>query len=193
MSNEELYVPAVGERVEIVWLHPGDMNPSHGVGDVVTVNSVAEYNDSSDGPHLWIYATENTGCGVLCRVRPAVEAESAEDWARSRSACAAPLVAPDTIPAPPPDADDSPEVAALMTRVNEIGFEVTAELVSALEAFPPFHTAHEGYAVILEELDELWDEIKKKQSLRDPARLRKEAVQVAAMAIRFALECDGSK
>ena len=48
-----------------------------------------------------------------------------------------------------------------------------------------FNSAHEGYAVILEELDELWDEVKCNASSRDIIKMQKEAVQVAAMAIRF--------
>jgi hypothetical protein len=45
------------------------------------------------------------------------------------------------------------------------------------------HGAHEGYAVILEELDELWAEVK--AQVHNPDRMRKEALQVAAMAVRF--------
>jgi hypothetical protein len=59
--------------------------------------------------------------------------------------------------------------------------EVRAEVVRAIEKFPTFNSAHEGYAVIAEELDELWDEVK----ANSPVRARKEAVQVAAMGIRF--------
>ena len=44
--------------------------------------------------------------------------------------------------------------------------EVLTEIGAARSKFPPFHGAHEGYAVILEELDELWDEVKKHS--RDP-------------------------
>jgi transcriptional regulator with XRE-family HTH domain len=46
-----------------------------------------------------------------------------------------------------------------------------------------FASAHEGYAILLEELDELWDEIKKKHP--DQTRLREEAIQVGAMALKF--------
>lgn len=45
---------------------------------------------------------------------------------------------------------------------------------------------HEGYAILLEEVDELWTEIKAK--VIDPAKVRKEAIQVAAMALRIAAE-----
>jgi len=51
-----------------------------------------------------------------------------------------------------------------------------------------FVNQHEGYAVILEELDELWDEVKKNQKIYDLPAQRKEVIQCAAMCIRFAAE-----
>lgn len=62
------------------------------------------------------------------------------------------------------------------------------ELERARKKFPPMASAHEGYAVILEELDELWDIIKQKQSVRDYAALRKETVQLGAMVLAFLIE-----
>jgi len=44
---------------------------------------------------------------------------------------------------------------------------------------------HEGYGVILEEVDEFWNEIKS-NNLVDA---RHEAVQVGAMILRFIVEC----
>ena len=67
--------------------------------------------------------------------------------------------------------------------------EVRAELKEATLTHGSFKSAHEGYAVILEEADELWEEVKKKKSLRDRGALREEAMQVAAMAIRFMVDC----
>ena len=67
--------------------------------------------------------------------------------------------------------------------MNDILDEVFIELQHAQASYAPMHSAHEGYAILKEELDELWDEIKKKQ--HDPAKLEAEARQVAAMAIRF--------
>jgi hypothetical protein len=62
---------------------------------------------------------------------------------------------------------------------------VKDEVQRAQRKFPaPFNNAHEGYAVLLEEVDEAWDAIKK----NDIWDARKEMVQVAAMAIRFLLE-----
>jgi len=64
--------------------------------------------------------------------------------------------------------------------------EVFDEAFNASNKFPKFASEHEGYAVLAEEVDELWDAIKLNQ--KDPERLqmiRKEAIQVAAMAVRL--------
>lgn len=58
------------------------------------------------------------------------------------------------------------------------------EFKLAKEKFPDFHSYHEGYAVIQEELDELWYEIKNKPPLNNDL-IKKEAIQLAAMALRF--------
>ena len=63
---------------------------------------------------------------------------------------------------------------------------VRAEYMAAAKKFPAFHSAHEGYAVILEELDELWADVKQNNN----NNARNEAIQVAAMAIRFYLDLD---
>lgn len=49
-------------------------------------------------------------------------------------------------------------------------------------------TWHEGYGLILEELDEFWDEVKKKSSKRDRANALKELVQIAALCERVAVD-----
>jgi NTP pyrophosphatase (non-canonical NTP hydrolase) len=65
------------------------------------------------------------------------------------------------------------------------------ELVKAREKWPKFNSAHEGYGVLLEEVDELWEHVKVNQKRRDLHAMRKEAIQIAAMALRFAVEvCD---
>jgi len=48
-----------------------------------------------------------------------------------------------------------------------------------------FPNAHCGYAVILEEMDELWEHIKKKSADRDPEEMRRETAQIGAMALRL--------
>jgi len=69
--------------------------------------------------------------------------------------------------------------------------ECTAELSRAMGIHGTMRGMHEGYAVILEELDELWDEIKKRKP--NMQEVRKEAIQVAAMAMRFVAEVCGEQ
>ena len=65
--------------------------------------------------------------------------------------------------------------------------EAYREIMRAKALHPgEFPTLHHGYAVALEEVDELWDEVKKKHPNKEA--LRKEAIQCAAMFIRFAAE-----
>lgn len=63
--------------------------------------------------------------------------------------------------------------------------DITDELTRARAKFPRFHSCHEGIAVIQEEVDELWAEVKKGKGLMGNEAMRKEAIQVAAMAVRF--------
>ena len=95
---------------------------------------------------------------------------------------------------------------------NDVRVLVGKELAAANERFPQFHSAHEGYAVIQEEVDELkeatdkvigrmvslWSRVKYGN---DPERLLQmisedavnaacEAIQVAAMCKKF-LEMEG--
>lgn len=63
---------------------------------------------------------------------------------------------------------------------------VKEELARAQEAFPAMHSTHEGYAVILEELDELWEEIRAGNGATH--RGASEAIQTAAMAIRYLID-----
>lgn len=78
----------------------------------------------------------------------------------------------------------------------EKAFElVRAELDSACAKWPAMRSAHEGYAIVLEETDELWAAVQMFQKFPDADNsqwLAKEAVQVAAMALRFLIDiCDG--
>jgi len=98
-------------------------------------------------------------------------------------------------------------------NISKIADEVTEELERAESKFAPFNSAHEGYAVLLEEVDELWDVVKlnpKKiqYSLSHPdsqppnkrawqqkqhhKMMRAEAIQVAAMAMRFVKGIDNN-
>lgn len=67
--------------------------------------------------------------------------------------------------------------------------EVRAEVMRATEKFPPFNSAHEGYAVLAEEVDELWDDVKANR----PKQAVDEAIQVAAMAVRFIVDIEANR
>ena len=60
------------------------------------------------------------------------------------------------------------------------------EIEAARSKHRPINSAHEGYSVILEELDEFWEEVRKKRSERSLERMVAELVQIAAMAQRTA-------
>lgn len=64
--------------------------------------------------------------------------------------------------------------------------QIFNEFVRARQKFAPMRGPHEGYAVILEEFDEMWDAIKG----NDLAHARKECLQVAAMCLAFLLEVE---
>ncbi len=72
-------------------------------------------------------------------------------------------------------------------QVAKIVDEVVAELERATALHGPMSSPHEGYAVLQEEVNELWEEVK--ANIRDDDTMRAEAIQVAAMAIRFILDC----
>jgi NTP pyrophosphatase (non-canonical NTP hydrolase) len=62
---------------------------------------------------------------------------------------------------------------------------VLDEYERANEKYDQFTNNHEGYGVIKEEVDELWDEIKKNKGLKPNRWMKEEAVQVAAMCLKF--------
>ncbi len=66
--------------------------------------------------------------------------------------------------------------------------DIFDEVESATSSWPPFNSCHEGFAVLLEEVDELKEHVRTNQKRRDMDAMRKEAIQVAAMAVRFAIE-----
>jgi hypothetical protein len=61
---------------------------------------------------------------------------------------------------------------------------IVTEIQNARVLHKPLNSSHEAYSVILEELDEFWDEVKKKSRERDRQQMARELVQVAAMALR---------
>ena len=97
---------------------------------------------------------------------------------------------------------------------NDVRALVDKELAAANERFPQFHSAHEGYAVILEEFEEvkeqmaagerflgyMWDRIRHDSPAKNASDnlmlfaigAACEAIQVAAMCQKF-LDMEGAK
>lgn len=64
---------------------------------------------------------------------------------------------------------------------------VEAEAVEATSKHGLFRSAHEAYGVLLEEVEEFWEEVRKKRADRSRERMRAELIQVAAVAVKAAL------
>lgn len=65
--------------------------------------------------------------------------------------------------------------------------DIFEEMADASTKFPAFNSGHEGFAVLKEEVDELWKAVKLNKK-RHPERaelMRKECIRVGAMALRF--------
>ena len=70
--------------------------------------------------------------------------------------------------------------------INGFLSQVEREYYDARIKFGDFNSPHEGWGVISEELDELWDLIRANKG-RTPAT-REECIQIAAMAMAYYLE-----
>lgn len=72
--------------------------------------------------------------------------------------------------------------------------QILYEYNRADSLFGPFTCPHEGYAVILEELDETWEVIKKRTQEKNeigpnaPELMAEEVKSVGAMALRFMVD-----
>lgn len=71
------------------------------------------------------------------------------------------------------------------------------EAESAVEKFGEYNSLHEAFAVLLEEVDELWLIVKQKQyrypdpfGSRQWPEIREEAIQIAAVALRIAADAE---
>lgn len=88
----------------------------------------------------------------------------------------------------------SKEGTAVKDELQAIVRDVLIELRTATTNWPAFNSAHEAHAVLEEEVEELWAHVKTNQKRRDLAAMRREAIQVAAMAMRFAFDvCDETR
>ena len=77
-----------------------------------------------------------------------------------------------------------------MNTIEKILFDVAKELTRAMQLHGPQRSAHESYAVLLEEVDEFWGEVKKRREERHEPAMRTELIQIAAMACRAIHDLD---
>ena len=145
-----------------------------------TLNRVSA--ESASNTPDWVLAQYLLGC--LAAFNMAIQQR--ETWHGRDARPAATQEAPEGGPPVIRHEHSEPGTNAVVARLVR---EVADELRRAQAKFPRFSGPHEGYAVILEELDELWDEVRASKPGGDRAAMREEAIQVAAMALRFVHDC----
>lgn len=76
------------------------------------------------------------------------------------------------------------------TELNLRIGNILGELENAINRYPKFASAHEGYAVLLKEMTELQTAVFMKPVVKCRQKyMEREAIQVAAMALRFLIDC----
>lgn len=75
-----------------------------------------------------------------------------------------------------------------VTEVTRFVLDVRTEYVRVTERHGRLHSPHQGWAEILEELDELWEQVRQKRRNRDLDAMYTECVQIAARAMKFAID-----
>lgn len=78
------------------------------------------------------------------------------------------------------------EADSKMWMVNILMADLKSEVLKAMQKRAPIHSPHEGSSVIREEFEELWDHVKADTGRTPEAR--KEALQLAAMAVRYIVD-----
>lgn len=76
------------------------------------------------------------------------------------------------------------ETKQVAQKRTQILIDIHKETNKAYEKHGKLSSIHEAYAVLLEEVDEFWDEVKKKASKRNKKNMKKELVQIAAMCLK---------
>jgi NTP pyrophosphatase (non-canonical NTP hydrolase) len=59
-----------------------------------------------------------------------------------------------------------------------------AKDLRAKNNYGKFNSAHEAFAILYEEVDEFWEEVRKKKAVRSKANMKEELIQIIGVAIR---------
>jgi NTP pyrophosphatase (non-canonical NTP hydrolase) len=76
----------------------------------------------------------------------------------------------------------------IRTLLNMAASSAVEEAIGSRRQWPPYHTHHECYGVLAEEVAEYFDEVRRREDSRDRAAMRKELMQIAAVALRGMVE-----
>lgn len=124
----------------------------------------------------------------------AADAEYVLKWCYESPPCRIPRrireLAASALGLSPPEPDPTPSSA---TRLSLLLLEIGSEVQTAEAKHKPLNSPHEAYAVILEELQEFWLEVMRKDEDRRPEAMRLELVQAAAMCIRAIRDVIGER
>jgi hypothetical protein len=72
-----------------------------------------------------------------------------------------------------------------MKDFQQVYGDIHSELIRSMKLYEcEFNSLHEAYAVILEEVDELWANTRKKRKDRSATAIHDELIQIAAMAVK---------
>jgi hypothetical protein len=74
------------------------------------------------------------------------------------------------------------------TTLQQFLCDAEDEANRAIVGHGQYHSVHEAYAILMEEVDEFWTQVKKKRKNRDPKNIYHELMQVAAVAAKAALK-----
>jgi glycyl-tRNA synthetase beta subunit len=74
--------------------------------------------------------------------------------------------------------------------LTRIAAEVLDAAVPVQARWGDYHSAHEAYGVMMEEVEEFWEIVKVRQENRDLAKMRAELVDIAVCAMRTILSLD---
>ncbi len=76
-----------------------------------------------------------------------------------------------------------------LKKIVRIADDIREEVCLSMSLHNPLNSDHEAYSVIMEEIEEYWEEVKKKRAERNRDNMRKELIQIAAMCIRTIVDC----
>lgn len=76
----------------------------------------------------------------------------------------------------------------MVKDLTKISQEIMREAVRARDRYSPYNSLHEAYAVLKEEIEEFWTEVKKRPNNRFKKSIRKEVIQIGAVSMLILMD-----